>query len=705
MKFRLLSAALAISLSLWGCADSAGGGGSTASGSVAMSRDDALVYAVDADLDTLFIVDAKTSLVTGQVKVGRTPEKVLVAPDDTIYVTNRFGRSVSVVRRGEQEQSATLPVGVEPVGLAISTDGRTLYVVNSTALTDLSVGTVMAFDTATRELKWETAVGPEPRAITLLGGGKAAVTLYKSGDLVLLDVNKGVVTKASTDVFRELNRSALASNTTNTGGGFPGGGFKGEQQTNTIRRPRAMEAITTNQDGTQVYVAALLSSDATLNTRPSENTGGGNFNGNFNGGFGGGSASGFPLGNESGSGYGASTSCGKGPSAVAAPAVLTFDSNGEPQVDDLGLCFTEAQDRPPLHLESNVATEPVQGPAAIAVDPTGGFLFIANRESNNVSIIPSSSNRGNSANGSSLTTSSFTPSVSSFRGSSSADQQVVRVGAGPTGVTVSGDGATAWVYNAFDHSLSKLASIAGQVREIQVVKLANDVLPADVVAGRKLFFSATDARMNNPALGISCASCHVEAREDGHIWNTTEGPRNTPTLIGKKLDRTAPFHWNGEFDTVSQFMSHTTRDRMGGTGPDTVMEKQLLAFILSVPTPDNPFTTATPADVLARGKAAFDKAACSSCHVGEALTDNKFYDVGTYVSSGPVPDQTQFLFHGGLNTPSLLGIARTAPFLHDGSAPTLKARILIGKDRNKHGKTSALTSDEVDDLVAYVQSL
>ena len=61
MKNRFLAAALVLSMaaSLACTPEVPGGGGNSASGSVAMSRDDSLVYAVDPDLDTLFVVDAK----------------------------------------------------------------------------------------------------------------------------------------------------------------------------------------------------------------------------------------------------------------------------------------------------------------------------------------------------------------------------------------------------------------------------------------------------------------------------------------------------------------------------------------------------------------------------------------------------------------------------------------------------------------------
>jgi cytochrome c peroxidase len=61
--------------------------------------------------------------------------------------------------------------------------------------------------------------------------------------------------------------------------------------------------------------------------------------------------------------------------------------------------------------------------------------------------------------------------------------------------------------------------------------------------------------------------------------------------------------------------------------------------------------------------------------------------------------------HGGFNTPSLLGLARSAPYLHSGAASTLKERITVGKERDLHGKTAQLSEAEVDDLVEYLKSL
>ncbi len=683
MKNRLLGAALAAVMFLApGCSNNSTAGGNTASGSLAVSRDDKLLFAADGDLDTLFVVDARTQTVISEISVGRQPEKVLVGPDDTVFVTNRLDRSVSVIRKGDTAESARISVGVEPVALAASTDGKTLYVVNATSLTDSDFGTLMAFDTATLSLKWELPVGHEPRALTLMGDGKAAISLYKQGDLVMVDLNTAKVTRSGTDVFKALNAAALGIVTTNSGnGGAPSpefAPFPGRQGLTTAR-PMGLEAMTVSSDGMQLYAVSLIATDSVLNTAP-----------------GGGVKEPIPGGGSSGYGGG---SCGT--TAVAAPALLTFGNDGTPQVDDLTTCQGEgSNDRPPMLLTSPIPEMPVQGPKAIALETTGRFLFVANMESNNVSVIATSRSRDTSSFG--ATDIGIAPQFGLPSGSV---KQLVSVGAGPTGIAIAHDGKSAWVFNSFDHSISRLESVNQRVTNAGTFSLTTrEALSPAAAAGRKLFFSATDARMNDPATGISCATCHLEGREDGHVWNFPDGPRQTPSLQGRMLAKTAPFHWNGEFTDLLAFMTHTVTNRMGGAGVTPAMEAQVAAFIESMPKADNPHKD-TSAELMQRGRTAFDKAECGTCHGGESYTDQTFANVGTYVQTGAVQDNLSLLPHGGLNTPSLLGLARSAPYLHDGSALTLKARIMTGKSGDKHGKTSSLTDAEVDDLVSYLKAL
>ena len=81
-----------------------------------------------------------------------------------------------------------------------------------------------------------------------------------------------------------------------------------------------------------------------------------------------------------------------------------------------------------------------------------------------------------------------------------------------------------------------------------------------------------DSRMTSQNTGIACASCHLEGREDGHVWNFTDGPRQTPSLAGRMTKQTLPLHWNGEFDGMTSFMNQTVNHRMGGFGVTPAME-------------------------------------------------------------------------------------------------------------------------------------
>jgi len=59
----------------------------------------------------------------------------------------------------------------------------------------------------------------------------------------------------------------------------------------------------------------------------------------------------------------------------------------------------------------------------------------------------------------------------------------------------------------------------------------------------------------------------------------------------------------------------------------------------------------------------------------------------------------------GLDAPTLKGIWQTAPYLHDGSAPTLMAVLTEANPEDRHGKTSHLTASEKERLAAYLMQL
>lgn len=660
MKARIVGSLLLATLGVMGCGDGSRNLSGTSAGTLALSKDEALLYVLDTDNEVVLVVDTATHAVVTEVKVGSAPERILVGDDDTLYVSNRGSRSISVFHRDDWSQVVDVAVGVEPVGLAA--DRTTLYVVNSTARDTSDYGTLMAIDRATLSTRWEVPVGEEPRGVTLLPGNRALVTLAKQGDVTVVSLSDRQVIRSGTDLYQKANEHTLTSPRSPT----PdfGSSFK------RTFHPRAMLDAIVSPDEKRVYAPMLWSSEAPLSSDGTTTPAGGRGS------------------------YGGGGSCGGG---VVVAGVATFEADSvEPRADDPNDCppADQTADFPPsaLHAPFSSTTGrplPIQGPTAVAVDPTGSWLFVVNRESHNVAVLP---------------THRRTDDTTGLRGTVD-PSRLAPVGSGANGIALTRDGKTAYVYNAFDHTVSVLGAAMNQgVVETARFKVTEDVLPPAVVAGRKMFFDAEDSRMTAAGTDMACSSCHTEAREDGHVWMFPDGPRQTPSLAGRMLMQTAPFHWSGEFPTLQDFMDHTVQLRMGGTGLGSTETETMAAFISSQRAPDNANKREAPTEAQLRGAQIFALADCSRCHAGVTTTNNDFADVGTFVTSGPVVDDRVKLAKG-LNVPSLLGLARTAPYLHDGSAATLKDRLMKDKNSNRHGLTANLTDQQIDDLVEYLKSL
>ena len=79
-------------------------------------------------------------------------------------------------------------------------------------------------------------------------------------------------------------------------------------------------------------------------------------------------------------------------------------------------------------------------------------------------------------------------------------------------------------------------------------------------------------------------------------------------------------------------------------------------------------------------------------------TDQRVHDVGTASSYGE-------WFGPRIDTPTLRFLYDSAPYLHDGSAATLRDVLTTANPEDKHGMTSDLTPQKLDDLVAFLLAL
>ncbi len=261
----------------------------------------------------------------------------------------------------------------------------------------------------------------------------------------------------------------------------------------------------------------------------------------------------------------------------------------------------------------------------------------------------------------------------------------------------------------------------------EVVVSQQEKLDPEVLLGKQVFYDAEDERMGQDGY-ISCAACHIDGFEDGRIWDFTdrgEGLRNTTSLLGKRGMGQGRLHWSANFDEVQDF-EHDIRGPFGGAGflSDEVFNEgtrntslgdakaglspeldALAAYVTSLDRVNpSPFRNqdGTLTESGWRGLELFEQLGCQTCHGGSDYTDSAegiVHDVGTItnLSGNRLGGQLE-----GLDTPTLRGIWETAPYLHDGSAPTLYEVFLDKNLSELHGTTLSLTPDELDDLVSYM---
>ena len=78
------------------------------------------------------MIGTATNTVVKTIPVGGNPLGVAVTPDGTkVYVANYLANNVSVIHRPGNTVVKTIPVGMNPGSVAITPDGTKVYVANS----------------------------------------------------------------------------------------------------------------------------------------------------------------------------------------------------------------------------------------------------------------------------------------------------------------------------------------------------------------------------------------------------------------------------------------------------------------------------------------------------------------------------------------------------------------------------------------------
>jgi cytochrome c peroxidase len=106
-----------------------------------------------------------------------------------------------------------------------------------------------------------------------------------------------------------------------------------------------------------------------------------------------------------------------------------------------------------------------------------------------------------------------------------------------------------------------------------------------------------------------------------------------------------------------------------------------------------------------RGRKIFESKStnCASCHSGPYYSDSTLKTPFTLHDVGTGGDEREKMGNR-FDTPTLLGVYRSGPYLHNGAAKTLHD-VIRNNPGDKHGITSHLKANEVDDLVAFLKCL
>jgi cytochrome c peroxidase len=256
----------------------------------------------------------------------------------------------------------------------------------------------------------------------------------------------------------------------------------------------------------------------------------------------------------------------------------------------------------------------------------------------------------------------------------------------------------------------------------------NPLTAEKIERGRLLFFDSRLSRDNS----ISCASCHDPERafSDGRAIAAgvfrRQGRRNSPALINRGYGRL--FFWDGRAASLEEQVLKPIEDpnemdlplaeaaaRVGLARGE--IARALASFVRSILSGQSPFDRYINGDRTAltvkqqSGLQLFrGKANCTACHVGPNFTDERLHSTGVAWRDGRFTDVGAG--QGNFKTPTLREIARTAPYMHDGSLATLEEVIeYYDRGGNQNPRLDPeiralrLTAAEKQSLVAFLRSL
>jgi YVTN family beta-propeller protein len=201
---------------------------------------------------------------------------------------------------------------------------------------------------------------------------------------------------------------------------------------------------------------------------------------------------------------------------------------------------------------------------------------------------------------------------------------------------------------------------------------------------------------------LSCSSCHSsDARVDGLIWdNLNDGignPKKSKSMI--LSFQTPPTTALGVRENAHVSVRAGIRNILFTSQPEEVALAldAYLSNLIPMPSPHLIDGELSPAARRGRDLFMSERVGCADCHAPPLYTRMKARDVGTIGRFDKPTDK--FI------TPTLVELWRSAPYLHDGSAATVRDVLTTRNPEDRHGNVTGLNQQEIDDLCEFLLSL
>jgi len=633
------------------------------SSSLAISADGQALFVVNPEADSVSVLDLRQRKLEREISLAAAPpapdasgnftpsvlpRALALSPDErTLYVTGERSGALHVVDIASGRLQRSVHVGSEPIGILVSADGSAVFVACS------ADATVVRLATADWSISATARVDGEPWALAAVASGeRLAVTRFLGPGAAQLDPNRMTQTAnyEIPDVAARADRSTHAHSRSARGRGATRPGARGTHDNPELAHGevRGLYDLSTRPGTTEVWFShTLLGTDTPQPTLDFKSTA-------------------FPALSIIGAG-----ASGARTLSVDAPSVVGIDG---------------------------AMGDVVSGPHALSFTPDGDYALVADANSEDVLV---------------------------FDAKRRVESGLVRPlpGKMPDGIVVSNDGKFAYVDERISGDVAVLrltrssSGLHAAVDGAAISRLSVDPMPAELRLGQELFNSANSSTYPiTTDHWVACATCHLEGRSDAVTWKFTQGPRDTPTNAGGVLGTGFLFR-TADRTRISDYW-HTINIEQGGRF-DPVAQRALLDALSAyvnhaLPLPIPPTTNR---ELVTRGAQVFQSAGCATCHAGERFTDSGkgnptldlagpvvLHDIGSCADSSDFPDVAHEDLAGharkpcAFDTPSLNGVASTPPYLHDGSARTLR-------DAVQRMPNAPSSSADLDAIVEYLRSL